>query len=187
MSKCPSKIKAVNLEAKPVLGIAYGVKFKVDEWTRKVNFLVMELDDFDLILGNEFLVSAKAALLPFIEVLLILDEKQSCYVPVRRGARNSKSSKGKEPMVSAMQVEHGLKKGEMTYLATLIKVKQDKYVDVPDAVAGMLGEFADVQEYVAALTRVESGFVERIKDSAKLNATYQMLVHDVTVGLVRRY
>ncbi|XP_075670750.1 uncharacterized protein LOC142640510 [Castanea sativa] len=144
MSKCPSKIKAVNLEAKPVLGIAYEVKFKVDEWTRKVNFLVIELDDFDVILGNEFLVSAKAALLPFIGVLLILDEKQSCYVPVRRGARNSKSSKGKEPMVSAMQVEHGLKKGEMTYLASLIKVKQDKYVDVLDVVARMLGEFADV-------------------------------------------
>ena len=75
VSKCPSKIKAVNSKAKPVLGIAYGVKFKVDEWTRKVNFLVMELDDFDVILGGEFLVAAKAALLPFLVVSLILDEK----------------------------------------------------------------------------------------------------------------
>ena len=48
VSKCSSKIKAVNLEAKPMLGIAYGAKFKVGEWTRKVNFLVMELDDFDV-------------------------------------------------------------------------------------------------------------------------------------------
>ena len=76
--------------------------------------------------------------------MLILDEKQPCYVPVRRGAGNSKTSKGKEPMVSAMQVEHGLKKGEMTYLATLIEMKQDKYVKVPDSVAGLLEEFADV-------------------------------------------
>ena len=29
VSKCPSKIKAINSKAKPVLGIAYGVKFKV--------------------------------------------------------------------------------------------------------------------------------------------------------------
>ena len=78
VSKSPSKIKAVNSEAKPVLGIAYGVKFKVGEWTGKVNFLVMELDDFDVILGGEFLVAAKAALLPFIGVLLIIDEKQPC-------------------------------------------------------------------------------------------------------------
>ena len=48
VSKCPSKIKTVNLEAKLVLGIVYGVKFKVGKWTRKVNFLVMELDDFDV-------------------------------------------------------------------------------------------------------------------------------------------
>ena len=127
-----------------MLGITYGVKFKVGEWTRKVNFLVMKLDNFDVILGDEFLVAVKAALLPFLGVLLILDEKQPCYVPVRRGAGNSKTNKGKEPMVSAMQVEHKLKKGEMTYLATLIEMKQDKYVEVPDAVVGLLEEFADV-------------------------------------------
>ena len=48
VSKYPSKIKAVNLEVKLVLGIVYGVKFKVGKWTRKVNFLGMELDDFDV-------------------------------------------------------------------------------------------------------------------------------------------
>ena len=101
VSKCPSKIKVVNSKEKPVLGIALGVNFNEGKWTGKVNFLVMELDDFDVILGDEFLVAAKAALLPFIGVLLILDKKQSCYVPIRHGARNSKTSKGKEPMVSA--------------------------------------------------------------------------------------
>ena len=32
--------------------------------------------------------------------------------------------------------------------------------------------YKQVQEYVAALTRVESDFVERIKESSKLDATY---------------
>ena len=42
MSKFPSKIKLVNLEAKTILGIAFGVHFKVRKWTgRKVNFLIM--------------------------------------------------------------------------------------------------------------------------------------------------
>ena len=44
-----------------------------------------------------------------------------------------------------------------------------------------------VKEYVVALTRVESNFVERIKESSKLDATYKKLVQDVTTGLVRRY
>ena len=68
-------------------------------------------------------MAAKAALLPFIRVMLNFDEKQPCYVPARRVVGNSKTSKGKEPMVSAVQVEHGLKKGEMTYLAAMIEVK----------------------------------------------------------------
>ena len=58
---------------------------------------------------------------------------------MRRGTGNSKTNKGKRPMVSAMQAEHGLKKGEMTYLAALVEMKQDKYVKVPDVVAGRLG------------------------------------------------
>ena len=75
VSKCPSKIKALNSEAKPISGINFGVRFKVEEWTGKVNFLIMKLDDFDVILGDEFFVAAKAALLPFIGVMLIFDEK----------------------------------------------------------------------------------------------------------------
>ena len=67
----------------------------------------MNLDDFDVILDDEFFVVAKATLLPFIGVMLIFDEKQPCYVPVRHVARNSKTNKGKEPMVSAMQVSMG--------------------------------------------------------------------------------
>ena len=40
-----------------------------------MNFLIMELDDFVVILGDEFLVAAKTTLLPFLGVLLILDKK----------------------------------------------------------------------------------------------------------------
>ena len=144
VSKCPSKIKLVNSEAKLFSRIAFGVKFKVGKWIRKVNFLIMKLDDFNLVLGDEFFVAAKATLLPIIGVMLIFDEKQPCYVPTRCVTVNSKTSKGKEPMVSAMQVEHGLKKGEMTYLATMIEVKQDKFVEVSNAIVGLLEEFVDV-------------------------------------------
>ena len=81
------------------------------------------MDDFDVILGDEFFVTTKATLQPFIVVMLIFDEKYPCYVLARHVAGNSKTSKGKKPMVSAVQVEHGLKKGETTYLAAMIDVK----------------------------------------------------------------
>ena len=47
-------------------------------------------------------------------------------------------------MVSTIQVEHGLKKGEITYLAAMIKVKQDNFVEVPDVIVGLLEELVDV-------------------------------------------
>ena len=47
-------------------------------------------------------------------------------------------------MLSTVQIEHGLKKGEMTYFAAIIEIKQDKFVEVPDAIVGLLEEFFDV-------------------------------------------
>ena len=60
--------------------------------------------------------------------------------------------------------------------------KPGKHNQVVDALSRK-----QLQEYVAALTRVESNFVERIKESSKLDATYQKLVQNVIAGLVRRY
>ena len=75
MSKCPSKIKVVNSKTKSVSGIGFGMRFKVGECRGKVNFLIMKFDDFVVILGDEFFVVAKVALLPFIGMMLIFDEK----------------------------------------------------------------------------------------------------------------
>ena len=60
--------------------------------------------------------------------------------------------------------------------------KPGKHDEVADALSRK-----QVQEYVAALTKVESNFVDRIKDSVKLDATNQKLMQDVTAGLMRRY
>ena len=60
--------------------------------------------------------------------------------------------------------------------------KPSKHNQVVDALS-----CKQVKEYVVALTRVESNFVERIKESSKLDATYKKLVQDVTTGLVRHY
>ncbi|KAF3975229.1 hypothetical protein CMV_001501 [Castanea mollissima] len=149
VSKCPSTIKAVNSEAKPVFGIAFSVRFKVGEWTGKLNFLIMKLDDFDVILGDEFFVATKITLLPFIGVILIFDEKQPCYVLAKCVTGNNKTSEGKEAMVLAMQFEHRPKKGEMTYLAAMIevKIKESSKLDatylklVQDVTAGLVRRY----------------------------------------------
>ena len=47
-------------------------------------------------------------------------------------------------MLSAMQVEQGLKMGEATYLATLIEMKVDQWVEVLNLVSDVLIEYVDV-------------------------------------------
>ena len=102
--------------------------------------LGVPLDDFDFILGNDFFQRAKVALLPHLNGLLIMDEKQPCFV-----ADISKSPKRPlgEKTLSALQLGKGLRKCEHTYVATLIEIKSDKHVEVPDAVVLVLRGFED--------------------------------------------
>lgn len=117
LSKFPSRLKAVNSEALPVTGIPYAVPLKVGEWFGKVNFLVV-LDDFDTILGNEYFVLAKEMLMHFLGGLLIMDEKQSCFVLAVREVPPASGS-SKDGTLSAMQLKHGLRRRDVTYLVAL--------------------------------------------------------------------
>ena len=45
-----------------------------------IDFLSVPLDDFDFILGKDLFQRAKVALLPHLNGLLIMDEKQPCIV-----------------------------------------------------------------------------------------------------------
>ncbi|KAH7865055.1 hypothetical protein Vadar_001700 [Vaccinium darrowii] len=189
----------------------------------RVDLMVYPLDDFELILGNEFFLAAKVAVMPYLGGILIADEKQPCFV--LRHAKDKRIREGTGSWISVIQVQKGPKKGEATYLAALVEIKPDVQVEVPDGVAGLLKEFADVmppelpkylpprratdhkiellpgrhnqvtdalshkevQKYVAAITRVESDFADRIRENAKTDAEYQRLVKQVEEGTVRRY
>ncbi|KAL0336607.1 UNVERIFIED_CONTAM: Retrovirus-related Pol polyprotein from transposon.6 [Sesamum radiatum] len=113
-----SRIKVVNLEAKPIQGVAC-VELKVRVWTGKCNLMAVPLDDFDVILGMDFLQLANT--MDFVR----LAEK-------------------KDSLMSAMQVKASLTHGEQTYLAALIEIKSDVVQEVPDEVAELLHEFKDV-------------------------------------------
>lgn len=47
-------------------------------------------------------------------------------------------------MVSAMQPKTGLKRGEVTFLVALVEIKPDVFQEVPDVVAKLLDEYADI-------------------------------------------
>ena len=71
-----SRIKAVNSKAQKIQGIAKDVLLQVGEWKGQINLLCVPLDDFNLILGIYFFLKSKAALIPHMRGLMILEEKQ---------------------------------------------------------------------------------------------------------------
>ena len=60
-----SQFKAVNSDAQQVGGVAC-VSLKIGPWEGKCKLLAMPLDDFDVILGIDFLLQVKASVMPYL-------------------------------------------------------------------------------------------------------------------------
>ena len=97
------------------------------------------IDDFKMVLRMDFLQKVKAVPLPFLRSMAILGEEKPCMVPtVTKGSP-------KTPMLSTMQVKKGLKRKEVTYLATLKKERDDgSGRPMPKKIEEVLDEFKDV-------------------------------------------
>ncbi|KAL3626938.1 hypothetical protein CASFOL_029249 [Castilleja foliolosa] len=101
LSKLARYVKAVNSDAKSVMGVA-NVELKVGPWSGRCEFTAFALEGFDLILGQEFLVQASVAVIPHLGGLLIMDQKGPGFVKgTFRGMSKSELDAGR--FVSALQ------------------------------------------------------------------------------------
>ena len=89
-------MKAVNSPAKPIAGITQGVHATLGTWSGKLDFSIVPMDDFKIVLGMEFFDQVHAFPLPATNSISILDGSIACMVPTERG-------KSKERTLSAMQ------------------------------------------------------------------------------------
>ncbi|GFS40482.1 hypothetical protein Acr_00g0068810 [Actinidia rufa] len=62
-------IKAVNSEARPIYGVARDVWLHISNWCGQVDFSVMPMDDYPIVLGIEFLDGMRAFPIPFAETM----------------------------------------------------------------------------------------------------------------------
>ena len=115
-----SRIKEVNSKTQKIQGIAKNVPMQVGDWKGTCNLLCVPLDDFDLIIGVDFLLKAKVALIPRLGGLVVLKERQPCFV---QALRANDGDKGQPEMLSTIQLKKGLKQGQDTYITALIKIK----------------------------------------------------------------
>ena len=86
-----SRIKAVNSKAHKIQGVAKNILMQVGDWKGTFNLLCVSLDDFNLILGVDFLLKAKVALIPHLGGLVVLVEKKPYFVQALRAKDGGKS------------------------------------------------------------------------------------------------
>ncbi|KAF2282493.1 hypothetical protein GH714_044032 [Hevea brasiliensis] len=80
MQEDTGKIKAVNSKATNIVGVARRVSCQMGPWNGEIDFTVIPLDDFDVVIGMEFLKKARAIPIPIADCLLLMGDKP-CIVP----------------------------------------------------------------------------------------------------------
>nr|GEV73282.1 hypothetical protein CTI12_AA187700 [Tanacetum cinerariifolium] len=94
--------KAVNYAVKEFHGVAKDVPANIGEWEGTIDLLMVPMDDFNVVLGLEFLDRVRAFPMPFSNSLCILDGgntcmSETCYLSVTRLETNEGSNKVKVP------------------------------------------------------------------------------------------
>ncbi|KAH1091990.1 hypothetical protein J1N35_019247 [Gossypium stocksii] len=86
--KLTKKIKMVNFKEVLIVVIAQKVELQISEWKSKEDFKVIHLDDYDIVLGLNFIDRIKTCSFPFVNCNHIFDDLQPRYVVlVNRGIR----------------------------------------------------------------------------------------------------
>lgn len=75
-----SKINVVNSPAKQIQGLAKGVQICLGEFNERANFMIMEINDFEVILSNNFFVSAYIGVLPYLEGMMVMYQGNGYFI-----------------------------------------------------------------------------------------------------------
>ncbi|KAI5335729.1 hypothetical protein L3X38_025863 [Prunus dulcis] len=106
-------MKMVNSTAKPIDEVTCGVELHIATWKGVANFFVISMDDYDVVLGMEFMDKVNAFPIPFSNTMCIAHGgAMPCMVPLVR-------QQGESKVLSTMQLSKSWQKGEPTFLATM--------------------------------------------------------------------
>ncbi|TYK09503.1 uncharacterized protein E5676_scaffold499G001070 [Cucumis melo var. makuwa] len=99
--KDSGRMKVVNSVALPVVGLVKQTVIRLGGWKGPVDFVVVKMDDFDVVLGMEFLLEYQVIPMPSAKCLVITG---SFPTVVQADIRQPKGFK----MISAMQLDKSL-------------------------------------------------------------------------------
>ncbi|XP_070048867.1 uncharacterized protein [Nicotiana tomentosiformis] len=140
VGKGRGRVKAINSPPELVGGIAKGVPVKLGPYEGKFNLCVVIIDDFELIVGLEFMRKTNTIPIPYADMLCMMGENGSmpCIIPCT-------TTKMVIENILALQLKKGVKRHEPTFLATLyIEDIECSSSPIPALVKELLKEFEDV-------------------------------------------
>ena len=80
MTKDCGQMKAVNSPASTISGSSKNVMIELGPWEGGINFMISLMNDFDVVLGLDFMIAAQAIPIFTISCLLFFGERP-CVVP----------------------------------------------------------------------------------------------------------
>jgi len=135
------EFKAVNSRAK-VTGLAHEVPRQIKDWQGQLDFTVMDMNDFYMILGQDFLKRNKEIIVPFCDEVMLVGKSQTWTLPTHKQRKEVKVQH-----VSALSLEKAMQESDVeTYAAVFKGVEGDDGVGtpVPTEISEMLTEYADL-------------------------------------------
>ncbi|KAG8388408.1 hypothetical protein BUALT_Bualt02G0122800 [Buddleja alternifolia] len=144
------QVKAINTELGPVKGVARTI-LKVGDWDVFCCFMAVPMDDYDLILGNKFLVALKAMVAPQMGGLYLRDEDSSCFVkgeviPEAKPGKKGKKGQVANACLSTLVLNEGVRKKKGRGGKKKKRAMEVNTLDVPSEVAGKTTEIVWLEQ-----------------------------------------
>jgi hypothetical protein len=76
--------KTVNTGVERVIGVAKDISLKLGDWCGKTSFTIVPMDDFEVVLGQEFMRKEKETPIPHMNSLAIFSGQTPCLIPTIR-------------------------------------------------------------------------------------------------------
>ena len=131
-------MKAINSKALPIVGVSKRVPLKLGAWSREMDLVVVRMDDFDVVLGMDFLLEHKVIPMPLTKCLVITNHKHPTVVPA------SIKKPGNLRMISAIQLKRGLAREKPTFMATPLMEDVTTDETIPREIKDVLASYADI-------------------------------------------
>ncbi|KAA0041705.1 uncharacterized protein E5676_scaffold594G00420 [Cucumis melo var. makuwa] len=135
--KDAGRMKDMNFAALPIIGLVKRTMIRLGGWSSLVDFVVVKMDDLDVVLGMKFLLEHPVIPMPLAKCLVITGFAPSV---VQTDLRQPDGLK----MISAMQLKKGLTRDEPTFMAIPFDSSKNLREIVPKDILCVLEKYRDV-------------------------------------------